>query len=89
MSLSDSSTALSMNLLMGRTLLRVTRRYCELSIRSLLVDTRAGLELVNWNWNMFGTYVLEIQTKVPKAFTITGTAAYTTRTFTWSHLRHY
>ena len=69
MSLSDSSTALSMNLLMGRTLLRVTRRYCELSIRSLLVDTRAGLELVNWN--MCGTYALEIQTKVPKAFTIT------------------
>ena len=69
MSLSDSSTALSMNLLMGRTLLRVTRRYCELSIRSLLVDTRAGLELVNWN--MCGTYAREIQTKVPKAFTIT------------------
>ena len=59
MSLSDSSTALSMNLLMGRTLLRVTRRYCELSIRSLLVDTRAGLELVNCN--MFGSYALEIQ----------------------------
>ena len=58
MSLSDSSTALSMNLLMGRTLLRVTRRYCELSIRSLLVDTRAGLELVNCN--MFCTS-LEIQ----------------------------
>ena len=37
-------TALMMNLEMGRKLLRVTRRYWELSMLSPLVESRAGSE---------------------------------------------
>ena len=43
----SSLTALMMNLLRGRKLLRVTRRYWELSMLSLLVERIAGRETLS------------------------------------------